>query len=140
MKRYVHSDTTNGLQAYKRKDIRRKEYDAAIEVGKEVLRCLHENHPDIFFYSEPRSIRREYTWVKELHVRLNTGVSYREVISNYSKYDQVLEFKDEIDEEIRNEILPDLGISWNDFQVSLDPLLDRVYIVVYDMNTSSELD
>lgn len=130
MKVYVKAS-----QQHKRKNIDKSEYQSAINVGSQVLAELHKKYPDVF-PAKSTSILRSHAWSDHLYVQLGTGVSVRRE-SDRSSVD--FDYGANISKEIKNEIMPKLGISWDDFQISLsyDKNYTHYVVIVFDMNASA---
>lgn len=130
MKRLVYS-----AKAYKRKNIPKEEWNEAVRVGKEVLEVLHEEYPDLFPFSRPKSVMKKSAWSDKLYVLLDIGVRQFEVEGDlhalYKEYEEVVK-----------DVISELGIDPSDFQVYIDYITDirRFFLVVYDMNTNSEIE
>lgn len=142
MKRWIHASSGGRFEAYKRKDIKREEYAEAIRVGKEVYAELHRRYPDVFTLTKPASYRSKSEWSDHLYVVMDTGVNYEESIPDYHDFQQAIDAERGWTDIIRNEILPDLGISQDDFNVSMS-IIQKAYprhycLWIFDRNTHSE--
>lgn len=133
MKIYVNA--SQKWDRHKRKNIDKSEYQSAINAGAQVLAELHAKYPDVF-PAKYISIRRSHAWSDNLYVELYTGVPVRRKSYEIGKD---FNYAINISREIKQEIMPKLGISWDDFQISLSYNKDYTHyvVIVFDMNASA---
>ena len=103
------------LCSRKRRDIDKSEYQPAIDVGKAVLKELHARYPEIF-PERPKGVSRSHAYSNHLYVMLNIGVPTHKDVTPLK---DIWDYEHRISKEIRDQILPELGISPDDFEVDL---------------------
>ena len=140
MKRWIHSSSQAVSGAAKKRDLQKEDYNAAKEVGLQLLEELHTRYPETYIRSTPRSTKRSHSWSDHPYVMLDTGLHWSDIGDSFSK-DIIPWMKEQ--RAILNDLIVELGYDpVDDFQAAIDGISggQKLKLVVYDMQQSAWKD